>query len=133
MVIGGIIIDNHSETVDKIPFLGDIPILGRLFRRDSQSGTRTTLYFFVTPHILDDSEFADLAEISYQKKVDAAGTIGTDRMRVIDPKFGGDHGMINLDGFDIPLYQSPPRGEVDSASIGKSPQEIQAALEKARK
>ncbi len=129
MVIGGIIIDNRSETVNKIPFLGDLPVLGALFRRDSNSGTRTTLYFFVTPHILDDTEFADLAEMSYQKKMDAANTIGMERMRIVDPNFGGDHGLIDLDGFDIPLYSSPPRGEMDAASIGKTPEEIKAALE----
>ncbi|HPF14843.1 MAG TPA: secretin N-terminal domain-containing protein, partial [Planctomycetota bacterium] len=131
MVIGGIIIDNRSETVDKIPILGDLPVLGTLFRRESNSGTRTTLYFFVTPHILDDTEFADLAEISYQRKMEAADTIGKERIRIIDPKFGSDHGMIDLDGFDIPLYQSPPRGETDAASIGMTPGQVQSAIDEA--
>jgi general secretion pathway protein D len=128
MVIGGIIVDNRSETSRKVPFLGDLPILGKLFRRDSTSGTRTTLYFFVTPHIMDDTEFADLAEISYTMKMEAANTIGIDRMQIIDPKFGKNSNLIDLDGFDIPLYQSPKRGEVDSASIGKTPDEIEAAI-----
>ncbi|MFT5197491.1 MAG: general secretion pathway protein D [Planctomycetota bacterium] len=128
MVIGGIIVDNRSETTSKVPYLGDLPLLGRLFRRDSTSGTRTTLYFFVTPHILDDTEFADLAKFSYTRKMEAANTIGIDRMQIIDPKFGKNRGIIDLDGFDIPLYQSPKRGEVDSASIGKTPDEIKAAV-----
>ena len=128
MVIGGIIVDNRSETVRKVPFLGDLPILGRLFRRNSTSGNRTTLYFFVTPHILDDTEFADLAEISYSMKMEAANTIGIERMQIIDPKFGKNRGLIDLDGFDIPLYQSPKRGEVDSASIGMTPDQIKEAV-----
>ena len=132
MVIGGIIVDNASETVRKVPFLGDLPILGTLFRRDSTTGTRTTLYFFVTPHILNDTEFADLAEISYQKKMAAADKIGTHRVRIIDPQFGRDQSLIDLDGFDIPLYQSPPAGEVDSSTIGKTPGEIQEALDNNR-
>ncbi len=128
MVIGGIIVDNRSETVRKVPFFGDLPIVGRLFRRDSQTGNRTTLYFFVTPHIMDDTEFADLAEISYRKKVEAANTIGPDRIQIVDPKFGKNRGLIDLDGFDIPLYRSPERGEVDSASIGKTPDQVREAV-----
>ncbi len=128
MVIGGIIVDNRSETQRKVPFFGDLPLIGRLFRRDSTSGTRTTLYFFVTPHIMDDTAFADLAEISYQMKMEAANTIGYDRMQIVDPKFGKNRGLIDLDGFDIPLYQSPERGEVDSASIGKTPDQVRDAV-----
>lgn len=128
MVIGGIVVDNHSETTRKVPFFGDLPVLGRLFRRDSTTGVRTTLYFFVTPHIMDDTEFADLAKISYARKLEAADTIGVNRMQIVDPKFGKNRGLIDLDGFDIPLYQSPKRGEVDSASIGKTPEEVEAAL-----
>ncbi|MCA9003271.1 MAG: type II and III secretion system protein, partial [Planctomycetes bacterium] len=129
MVIGGIIVDNRSETARKVPFFGDLPILGHLFRRDSTSGTRTTLYFFVTPHIMDDTEFADLAEISYAMKMEAANTIGIDRMQIIDPKFGKNSNLIDLDGFDIPLYQSPERGEVDAATVGMTPDEIEAAVD----
>ncbi|MCP5024382.1 MAG: hypothetical protein GY930_21760 [bacterium] len=128
MVIGGIIVDNRSETIRKVPFFGDLPIVGRLFRRDSSTGNRTTLYFFVTPHIMDDTEFADLAEVSYKKKVEAANTIGPDRIQIVDPKFGKNRGLIDLDGFDIPLYKSPERGEVDSASIGKTPDQIREAV-----
>ncbi|MEO0664055.1 MAG: hypothetical protein AAFZ87_21200, partial [Planctomycetota bacterium] len=64
MVIGGIVVDNESEQVDQVPLLGDIPLLGLLFKREQVSRNRTVLYFFVTPHILQDKDFADLAEIS---------------------------------------------------------------------
>ena len=72
MVIGGIIVDNKNDTSNRIPILGDIPILGRLFRRDTEVKDRTSLYFFVTPHIMFDREFADLSTYSYNKKLEAA-------------------------------------------------------------
>lgn len=118
MVIGGIITDNQSETRESTPWLGDIPILGALFRRDTNSNKRTTLYFFVTPHILEDEDFADLAEISYRKKLAAAEVMGKHRMDIVDPKFSSG-GASNLGGgFEIPLYRSPEAGEVRSESVG---------------
>lgn len=128
MVIGGIIVDNKSETSTRVPFLGDIPLLGRLFRRDSDAKDRTSLYFFVTPHIMHDREFADLAEYSYRKKLDAADTIGTSRVRQIDPTFGRRGANDFGGGFEVPLYQPPARGEVDAAQLGLDPLEVQQML-----
>lgn len=121
MVIGGIITDNKQSTRRAIPWLGDIPILGMLFRRDTDSNQRTTLYFFVTPHILHDRDFADLAEISYKKKLAAAEVIGEDRLRIVDDRFGDPEGAPSLSGFEIPLYRSPGRGEVSPKQVGLDP------------
>jgi type IV pilus assembly protein PilQ len=54
IVIGGLISDQVQETVAKIPILGDIPLLGALFRSKHKSRTRTELLIFVTPKILAD-------------------------------------------------------------------------------
>ena len=62
--------------------------------------------------------FADLAEISYQKKLEAAEVIGSDRVRVVDPNFGKDDTAIDFDTFQVPLYRSPERGEVNAEQIG---------------
>ncbi|MFO1010322.1 MAG: secretin N-terminal domain-containing protein [Planctomycetota bacterium] len=121
MVIGGIVTDNKTKSRSGVPWVDDIPILGFLFRSDSDTAQRTTLYFFVTPHILRDKDFADLAEVSYKKKLEAADTIGVDRIRVIDPRFGKDEKGIDLRGFEVPLYRSPARGEVDANSVGIDP------------
>ncbi len=120
MVVGGIITDNLTETRRGIPWLSDIPLLGYLFSNDSRTNQTTTLYFFVTPHILHDRDFADLAEISYRKKLDAAEVIGRDRVRVVDPDFGV--GGDKFEGFQVPLYRSPTRGEIEGNAIGLSPQ-----------
>ena len=115
MVIGGIIVDNLATKVEKIPLLGDLPVIGALFSVSEETKQRTSLYFFVTPHIMRDREFADLAEYSYQKKLEAADSIGADRIRIIDDQFGKDEG---IPGFDVPLFQAPVGGEVDEDEIG---------------
>lgn len=51
-VIGGLIQDNETRTVGKIPILGDIPILGHLFKKTSVTHTKTDLQIFIIPHIL---------------------------------------------------------------------------------
>jgi len=53
IVIGGLIYDTQSDYVFKIPLLGDIPILGALFRKKSTSRTRQELLIFVTPRIIE--------------------------------------------------------------------------------
>ncbi|MAF65438.1 MAG: hypothetical protein CMJ84_07255 [Planctomycetes bacterium] len=128
MVIGGIIVDNRNDTTNRIPLLGDIPILGRLFRRDTEVEDRTSLYFFVTPHIMLDREFADLSTYSYDKKLEAADAIGSKRIRMIDSHFGEAQGELDLGGFDVPLFQPPARGEVTDEALGKTPGDVNEML-----
>lgn len=121
MVIGGIVVDNESENESQVPWLGDIPLLGRLFQSSSQTSNRTVLYFFVTPHILQEEDFADLAEISFKKKLEAVREIGIDRMRKVDERFGiddADGSSISLEGFDLPLYVEPTKGEIRGSDVG---------------
>jgi len=132
MVIGGIITEADTKDTSKIPWLGDIPLLGRLFRRDANSNTRTTLYFFVTPHILEDENFADLSEISYKAKLEAAARIGADRVKIIDPNFQSSGDQVDLSPFELPLYRSPSTGNVKPSEIGLDPQEQNERIEAAR-
>jgi len=52
IVIGGLITDTESDSIAKIPFLGDIPILGWLFKKKTTSRSRTELLIFVTSKIV---------------------------------------------------------------------------------
>src|SRR4029079_2734276 len=54
IVLGGLIKDSVSETVDKVPLLGDIPILGYLFKKTSKSIIKQTLLIILTPYIIKD-------------------------------------------------------------------------------
>ncbi len=55
VVLGGIYETSTAEGETKVPLLGDIPILGYLFRSTSKSNTKSELLIFVTPKILNDS------------------------------------------------------------------------------
>jgi general secretion pathway protein D len=52
IVLGGLFSDVDSDTVTKLPFLGDIPILGAVFRNRARSHTHDEVVFYITPHIL---------------------------------------------------------------------------------
>ena len=52
VVIGGLMKDNKSSSESKVPFLGDIPWLGNLFKRKITAGSKTELMIFLTPHII---------------------------------------------------------------------------------
>lgn len=66
IVIGGLISTTQNETETKIPILGDIPVLGVLFRGKTKQSRKTNMLIFLTPHIIDDP--TDLEEI-YRVKI----------------------------------------------------------------
>jgi len=51
IVIGGLMQDQKTQTLSKVPFLGDIPGLGLLFQRNQTDLTKTELLIFLTPHV----------------------------------------------------------------------------------
>jgi len=55
VVLGGIFEQQTINQQTKVPFLGDIPYLGRLFRKDVKSDNKSELLIFVTPRIVNDS------------------------------------------------------------------------------
>jgi type II/III secretion system protein len=52
LVIGGLIQENDTRTTTKVPFLGDLPLVGRVFRNENVQGQRNELIIVVTPHIV---------------------------------------------------------------------------------
>jgi len=63
VVIGGLMEDRIIENVSKIPFFGDIPIIGHLFRSQKKQKTKTNLLMFLTPYIIrDSSDFRRILE-----------------------------------------------------------------------
>ncbi|MDP1918031.1 MAG: type II secretion system secretin GspD [Myxococcales bacterium] len=55
IVIGGIMQDRLVESVSKTPLLGDIPLLGNLFRQQTRRKVKTNLLLFLTPYIIRDA------------------------------------------------------------------------------
>jgi type II secretory pathway component GspD/PulD (secretin) len=57
LVMGGLIQDQINEGNVKVPLLGDIPVLGYLFRSDSKNRTKTDLILFITPTIIQEEDY----------------------------------------------------------------------------
>ncbi|MBJ2258406.1 type IV pilus secretin PilQ [Pseudomonas psychrophila] len=58
IVIGGVFSNTQSKVVDKVPFLGDLPYVGRLFRRDVVLEKKSELLVFLTPRIMNNQAIA---------------------------------------------------------------------------
>jgi len=54
VVLGGVFKNRTNNGVDKVPFLGDLPYIGRAFRRDVRSNNKEELLIFVTPKLIND-------------------------------------------------------------------------------
>ncbi|MBW8306516.1 MAG: type IV pilus secretin PilQ [Thiobacillus sp.] len=54
LVLGGIFDGNEDTTVEKVPFLGDVPVFGNLFKTTTKENNKTELIIFLTPRILDE-------------------------------------------------------------------------------
>jgi general secretion pathway protein D len=72
VVIGGLIDKTRNDTTYKVPFLGDIPILGWLFKSRTSVDDKTNLFIFLTPHIVENP--TEAAKV-YQKKRDQIESI----------------------------------------------------------
>ncbi len=119
IILGGLITKDKTDEHRKVPWVGDIPVLGHLFRHDSVSNERQELLIIMTPHIV-----TSVAQADELKKIEAA------RMNwclgdVI--ALTGDIGLRPRNG-DWPdsdtevIYPDVnPRAEKPSASEGKSP------------
>ena len=64
IVVGGLTLEDVSKTVIQLPFIGDIPILGQLFRDEQESTQRRVIYVFITPRVMRDTEFNDVRLLS---------------------------------------------------------------------
>ncbi|MFH1081092.1 MAG: type II secretion system secretin GspD [Pseudomonadota bacterium] len=83
VVIGGMIEDNSDVGTYKVPLLGDIPLLGWLFKSRSSSSERNNLFVFITPHIIQKPE--DAKNIHEDKK-DYMETLREGTIKATPPK-----------------------------------------------
>lgn len=65
MIIGGIIEDNKTETLNRVPILSSLPFIGKLFQRKEINAGKTELMVFITPHIIHSPEEAN--EFAHKK------------------------------------------------------------------
>ncbi|HMK48540.1 MAG TPA: type II secretion system secretin GspD [Thermodesulfovibrionales bacterium] len=70
VVIGGLMEERETTNINKVPLLGDIPVIGWIFKNRSQEKTKTNLLVFLTPHIVKESE--QLVKLSNEKRTEFA-------------------------------------------------------------
>jgi Flp pilus assembly secretin CpaC len=103
MVIGGLIRDNVTSSESKVPFLGDIPILGWLFKSKQTSVDKTNLMIFITPYIIkNENEAADIT----RRKGDAL------------EKFRDEYHIEKKDVGGLIESKKPALGEKESGQAG---------------
>lgn len=73
IVLGGLGTRTDSLAIEKVPLLGDIPLIGALFRKTTQSQLEGVLYVFVKANIVRDDNFEDLEELSEKNRLQLRG------------------------------------------------------------
>lgn len=71
IIVGGMQTSDDLTTVNKVPLLGDVPLLGLLFRSTSETKTYKTTYLFITPVVMDQEDFSDLEKVTEQARREA--------------------------------------------------------------
>ncbi|MEG4455005.1 AMIN domain-containing protein [Microcoleus sp. N9_A1] len=83
LIVSGIIRDEERTTANKIPILGDLPIIGSLFRRTNKTNQRAELIVLLTPQILDDS---DRSNFGYQNNISPDARQLLQRSQPVQPR-----------------------------------------------
>jgi general secretion pathway protein D len=92
VVLGGLIKDNVQDGSQRVPVLGSIPLLGRLFRNDAVEVTKTNLLIFIRPTIIRDDRALDNAtagkykfirEQQLQRRAKGSNLLDAERMPVL--------------------------------------------------
>ena len=68
LIVGGIIRKKQKQVENKVPILGDIPLLGRLFKSTETEVQDTEIVFIITPHIIDIKNPADLEKLKQKEE-----------------------------------------------------------------
>jgi general secretion pathway protein D len=82
VVIGGLMQNTKTETDSKIPWLGDIPLLGNLFKHKIKSNGKTELLIFLTPKIVRQA--TELASMTADERVAAGPKAGSEQEKELD-------------------------------------------------
>lgn len=77
VVIGGLIQTRDEDNISKIPVLGDIPLLGYLFKTKTTQRTKTNLMIMLTPKIIRNAQ--DMADVSKQQRNRFEGAVSADK------------------------------------------------------
>ena len=105
--IGGLMQDNKVETIRKVPLLGDIPILGSLFKHKEMKDTKTELLIFLTPFIVQNPN--DLVSLTEQERSGSTVKAGTKSGESLDNFLNTDTERKFIEALPIEPQDSEPK------------------------
>lgn len=105
IVLGGLIQDDVTSTDSKVPLLGDIPVIGRLFRSTKDTHVKRNLMVFLRPTVVRDR--AGMATLS-GKKFNDISVLGAD-----------ENGNSSLPGDAVRLFDKPGAAAIDLRKAGE--------------
>ena len=117
IILGGLTQTDWSDVETKIPVLGDIPLIGSLFRNISKSKGRTVLYVFVKAEIVSDKNFEQLKKLS---------KINEDKMRDLQENFDE---MPAIPGFKSEKRERINQNETYDLKIDKTTDKTETETE----
>jgi len=83
VVLGGMIRDDKTKTVSRVPILGSLPLLGPLFRSENTRSEKTNLLIFLTPRVISNSQAMQNVSRSSARKVGVFGDEKLDEMGIL--------------------------------------------------
>ncbi|MEJ2038114.1 MAG: type II secretion system secretin GspD [Desulfosarcinaceae bacterium] len=125
IVLGGLIDESSATTDKKVPCLGDIQGLGMLFRSVAKGSTKTNLYIFLTPRVIQNPDEADT--ISTDKRTDIE-SVSEKKIKLYDKKPHAKDSDQRYKKIQVPAQ--PPEGKVESESPAPTPLAPQPAMSK---
>ncbi len=112
VVIGGLLSDQEQRTIEKTPVLGDLPVLGNLFRAKTRSRTKTNLMIFIRPTILrtpEDSRKLTEQRYGYLRSLEGEASPG------VEPSI--DQLVRDYMNLSPPTPPAPERGNIETPTI----------------
>jgi general secretion pathway protein D len=103
-VLAGLIGDEDRKNANKVPFLGDIPILGRLFSVNRDQGRKTEIVLLITPRIVRNIQQPELAQGEFFAGTEAAVS---DQPQMLRPAAGAAPGGLRAPAQPAPVEPEP--------------------------
>jgi type II secretion system protein D len=106
VVIGGLIRTLYEKQEDKVPFFGDLPLIGGFFRNEEMKATRTELLIVLTPHVIDSPSSPLLKEMSAEM-IERMPLLQGAKQQILEGQLDGSSSLFNGD------FESEGEAEVD--------------------
>ena len=115
IVIGGMLSDDYTDNITKVPWLGDIPVLGWLFKTTTRSLKKINLLVFLTPHIVRSTD--DLEYETIRKREEFTRSAGISDERLEEVREREQERQAEAAARGEPYYPEPTRNPVRASIL----------------